>query len=95
MPDLEKYNEREFEEKYKPIDARPDEGLWTWAEVRAAKIPTERVWTVVETGDPEDGSWYAVPGFHIVNKIDYVVTEVPWEHENIEAVWFLDDFDKE
>jgi len=26
------------------------------------------------SGDGSDGSWYAQPGFHIVNKLGYVMT---------------------
>jgi len=98
MEELEKYSEREFEEKFKPMLAPGvDDGgsIWTWSELKAADIPMNRVWTIVETGDEEDGNWYVIPGYHIVNKIDYAVTEVPWTHENIEAVWFEDDFEKE
>jgi hypothetical protein len=97
MEELLKYSESEFQEKFKPMTAPSvDEGtIWTWSEVKAANIPKNRVWTIVETGDPEDENWYALPGYHIVNKIDYVVTEVPWPHENVEAVYFLDDFEKE
>lgn len=50
------------------------------------------VWTVVETGG-DDRSWYASPGFHVVNKLGYVVTAKPWTTGDEEAVWFLYDFD--
>jgi len=95
LPEFIKVSERDFDLNYKPIDAPSGEPTWTFQEVKAAEIPKHRVWTIVETGDPEDESWYAIPGYHIVNKIDYAVTEKPWEHEHIEAVWFLDDFEKE
>lgn len=89
------YSEQEFHEKYKPIDhPLSGEPTWTWQELKENNIPTHKVWTIVETGDAEDENWYATPGYHIVNKIDYAVTEVPWEHENITAVWFEDDFER-
>lgn len=98
MEELVKYTEEEFFATFKPmLGPGVDDGLtvWTFNEVKAAEIPMNRVWTIVETGDPDDENWYATPGYHIVNKIDYCVTEIPWPHENIEAVYFLDDFEKE
>lgn len=98
MEELLKYTETEFFETFKPMTAPGvDDGLtvWTFQEVKAAEIPMNRVWTIVETGDADNDNWYAVPGYHIVNKIDYCVTEVPWPHENIEAVYFEDDFERE
>lgn len=35
-----------------------------------------RVWTLI---DGEDGFLYVSAGMHFVNRIGYVVTEVPWE----------------
>lgn len=89
---LVKLSETEFAEEYKLLNAPSGEPLWMREEVRAMETPTNRVWTVVETGDPDDENWYALPGYRIVNKIDYVVTAFPWPHENIEAVYFEDDF---
>lgn len=42
-------------------------------------LPVNQVWTVVE-GD--SGKLYAQTGFHIVNKLHYVVTEEPWTEED-------------
>ena len=92
---LAKYSGTEFHQTFKTIDAPSGEPLWSWQELKDAGISTWVVWTIVETGDPEDENWYAVPGYHVVNKIDYCVTENPWPHENIEAVYFEDDFEKE
>lgn len=44
------------------------------------------VWSLVE-GEDDDGTAYALPGFHRVNNIGYTVTEKPWPHEHIEAVY--------
>lgn len=57
--------------------------------------PLSHVWTVVETGDDQDGNWYATPGFHIVNKIGYVLTKKAWIDSTPDAIYFLDDFDQE
>lgn len=50
------------------------------------------VWTIVEIGDDNDGSWYAQPGFHIVNELGYVMTKKPWTDSTCDAIYFLDDF---
>lgn len=59
-------------------------------------LPLNTVWTVVE-GDNDD--WIAIPGFHIVNKLGYVLTEKPWDDTIQEAMWFEalheDDEDEE
>ena len=59
----------------------------------AQKHEDRYVWTVIETGDSSDGNWYAVPGYHIVNKLGYVVTKKPWNNETPDGVYFQDDFD--
>jgi len=38
-------------------------------------LPTEYVWTVVDGGD--DADQWILPGMHTVNRICYLVTEVP------------------
>lgn len=43
--------------------------------MKAAGIPTERVWTVV---DGEHGAIYACAGYRVVNRVAYMVTEEPW-----------------
>lgn len=55
--------------------------------------PLEQVWTIVESGDDVDGNWYAEPGFHIVNKVGYVMTSKPWSESTPDAIYFLDDFE--
>lgn len=35
------------------------------------------IWTIVE-GDGSTENLYAVPGFSVVNKIGYILTEKPW-----------------
>jgi len=37
--------------------------------------PPENVWTLIDTGDT---SWI-VPGFHLVNRMGYIVTLNPWQ----------------
>ena len=57
--------------------------------------PLNHVWTIIESGSDEDGNWYASPGFHIVNRMGYVMTTKPWTDELRDAIYFLDDFDHE
>lgn len=56
--------------------------------------PVEHVWTIVETGF-DTGSWYAGPGFHVVNKLGYVLTTRPWVDETPDALYYFDDDDHE
>lgn len=35
----------------------------------------KNVWTVIE----EDGELYVIPGFHIVNRFGYLITEKKWK----------------
>jgi hypothetical protein len=69
----------------------PSGALFTFEDVR--NQPHHHVWTVVESGDDSDGSWYAQPGLHIVNKLGYVMTRKPWTDTTPDAVYFLDDFE--
>ena len=57
--------------------------------------PLEHVWTIVDSGDDSDGNWYAQPGFHVVNKLGYVMTRKPWSDSTPDAIYFLDDFEDE
>lgn len=57
--------------------------------------PVGNVWAILESGDGDDGNWFASPGFHIVNRMGYVMTKKPWTDELRDAVYFLDDFDHE
>ena len=76
------YNETDFDAKFDPQESPgQEEGshFWTWEEVQAAlkagQITEQQVWTVVEDGE---GGMGALAGWHVVNKIAYYVTRVPW-----------------
>ena len=43
------------------------------------------LWTVVDTGESE--TLYALAGCHVVNRLGYVVTERPWPHRSVVAVY--------
>ncbi len=57
--------------------------------------PVNHVWTILESDDDDDGNWYASPGFHVVNRMGYVMTKEPWTDELRDATYFLDDLDHE
>ena len=53
-----------------------------------ADQPINHVWTVVESGNDENQSWYAMPGFHFVNRLGYVLTREPWVNASQDAIYF-------
>lgn len=80
-------SEDQFEDLYRPRTVPgKDPALWDvqWEREDSMKEDPRHVWTVVE-GD--DGGLYATPGFHYVNRLYDLVTEVPWEDEDIVGVW--------
>lgn len=85
-------SERDFDEVW-GVYLKPSGDLFEFKDVRDQE--PHHVWTIVETGDDRDGNWYALPGFHIVNKLGYVMTQVPWSNSTPDAIYFLDDFEHE
>ena len=66
-----------FERRFKPIDS-PDQTVW-WRREQLPKDVDERlVWTITDC----DGKLYVAPGYHFVNRIDYVLCELPWTDED-------------
>jgi len=47
-----------------------------------SKINSNQVWTIIDS----DGEWYVLPGFHIVNRLGYFVTEQVYNEELIEIL---------
>lgn len=81
-------SERDFDTVWGAYAA--DNGnLFQYHEVADADPHT--VWTIIDSGDDNDGNWYALPGFHLVNRLGYVRTVRPWETGLEEALWFEDD----
>lgn len=85
LPTVEKLTADEFVEQYEPREF-PD-GSFIIDRHATRKFPVSYVWTIVE-GDDTD-NLYAIPGYRIVNRVGYIVTEKPWRHENLEAVWYV------
>ncbi len=66
---------------------KPSGGLFEFEDVKDQ--PLEHVWTIVDTGAYEDENWYAMPGFHIVNKLGYIMTRRAWTSDTPDAIYFL------
>jgi hypothetical protein len=77
------YTMEEFDETFKPIDDQHDQ---TWqfeskneatkeAEKLSKEHPYRHIWTVV---DGDDGSLVAINGYHLCNRLFYIVCETPW-----------------
>ena len=94
-------NSQEFEDKYQPrpnlkestdgsyfnfehsdICRQAKGGEW---EIRPELgITANNVWTII---DCEDAGEMVSAGFHIVNKVGYAITEMPWTTGIEDAVW--------
>ena len=73
--------EEQWEERYKPLG----ELLETYGEdwERVQSVPPKNVWTLYE------GDWgtYIYNGIHIVNRVGYYISELPWnDGEELEVV---------
>lgn len=87
--------ERELEDweaKYRPIknhiDPSNDDKFETYgAELEFVRAQDSRhIWTLVE-GD--DDNLYITNGYHLVNRLNYFVTEVPFEGEFLEVPYYI------
>lgn len=69
---------RTFERRFRPLDG-PD-GAPYWPREKLPKdVDYRLVWTILDC----EGRLYVSPGFHFVNRIDYVLCEVPWTDEDL------------
>ena len=62
-----------FERRFRPITQFDGSLIWDYAEL-PQPVDVHRLWTVVDC----DGRLYASAGFHYVNRLGYIRTEVPW-----------------
>ena len=82
----------EWHEKYKPIKNHLARGedrdyfetydLELGYVLGIADTQPKRVWTYVDG----DGGTYVVDGYHLVNRIYYFITEVPFEGSGLEVI---------
>lgn len=93
--------EEQFMDTYKPV-ATGREGEFMlddfqeavqFAEARG--LTSNHVWTILESGDGDDDALYVSAGYHLVNRLGYIVTEQPWETGIEDAVWMEDDFESD
>lgn len=86
MPEeIRRLTEDEFWDLYYPIDASPEEVMWEYEETK--QYPITQVWTIVPSEDNSEIE-IALPGYHIVNRVGYIVTRKPWTTTLIEGVWY-------
>jgi hypothetical protein len=72
-----------FCDKFKPVTTEengngPELRKFHWAGKDLEdlkKYPDNQIWTMLDC----DGKIYIVPGWHYVNRMDYLITEVPWK----------------
>ena len=78
-----------FVKKYQPIPNPLDENAGIdgyLIETYGEELDTVRstivkyVWTMV---DGDDGDLYLSPGYHLVNRLGYIITRIPWKEENL------------
>lgn len=75
---------RWFEKRYEPIPdpLNPDIVYREfddpeWERLKTVKDGFRYVWTIVDC----DGKLYLLPGYHFVNRINWVLTKNPWPDE--------------
>lgn len=68
----------EFDDHFTELAAPSGESYWTASEV-GAKRDLHTVWTVVDSGDGDDGNLYIEPGLHFVNVVGFQVTKEKWK----------------
>ena len=85
-----------WDAKYKPVTNHFDgtDKFETYGEeldfVRAQD--PRCIWTLV---DGDDGNLYIVDGYHLVNRINYFITEVPFEGNFLEVPYYIYDEEDE
>ena len=89
--------EDEFETQFKPVEnSEQGQGVYQDAydefkdsgffQFMATSYPAH-IWTRI---DGDDGCLDNINGWHIVNYVDYIVTEVPWlEHHDYEVLDYI------
>ena len=89
MPSARTGRRRSFKD-YKPVQNHLNKtapiGNWMYETYDAEyefvrRVPNKHVWTVL---DGPGSSCYVVAGWHYVNRLGYIVTELPWTSDDIE-----------
>ena len=66
-----------FERRFRPIDS-PDDTVWWRRDQLPKDVDPRLVWTILDC----EGRLYLACGFHYVNRLDYVLCEVPWNDDD-------------
>ena len=64
-------------------------GLFAFEDVK--NHPHDCVWTIIESDSYDNENWYVMPGFHIVNKLGYIMTERRSTNKMLVTTYFLKD----
>jgi len=81
----------DFFKKYNPqlnhFSSSPDDDNYTFEifdeELEYVKKQNNKqIWTTVNC---ENEEFWIIPGYHIVNRMNYYITEKEWEYENIQV----------
>jgi len=68
-----------FEKKYIPIENKDGDILYETYGKDVTKVldtPVDHVWTIVDC----DGKLVITAGYHIVNRMNYMITMKPWKN---------------
>ena len=57
--------------------------------LKQVKNNSKKVWTILSYGKEIDGfeHLYVVAGYHLCDRLNYVITEEEWKNENEEYIW--------
>lgn len=70
-----------FHKRFQPLEREDGSILWeTYGEdlERIIRTPSHRIWTVVDC----DGKLIITAGYHLVNRINYIITSKSWTNES-------------
>lgn len=74
-----------FERRFKPLLCKEGALIWHNSEI-PRPIVGRHWWTVLDC----DGKLYVSAGFHFVNRIGYIKTEIPWTDADHQRDWRYD-----
>ena len=85
-------SEQDFDRDWKPR-VKPDGELFTHEE--ACNFPIRSIWTVYEDDSIDDdgysdNNWYVMPGIVPACALGYLVTDLLWNEDTQDAIWYLD-----
>jgi len=76
-----------FDANYEPMPAPGDDACLLREHHEVVHANPNRVWTVVET---DEDRLLILPGFHLVNRLGYLLTRKPWQADSEEFDYLPD-----